>query len=673
MRSFWESLGLSGRVSAGRAGVLMGTLAAAGALAGLGWPSSAAACGGLFCNNSQPVNQTAERILFVDNGDDTTTAVIEIQYQGPAERFAWVLPVPEIANPDEDIRVSSELALDRLQQATNPQYRLTVRFEDDCQRPGAQMVTGTTAGPADPAATPPPNAAMEPAVVVEASGSVGPFDWELIATNPDFDDPAQEAIDWLEENDYDVGDLGPELLRPYLADDNKLLAVRLTKGNDTGSIRPLMITYAGDKPSIPIKPTAVAADPDMGIMVWVGGKERAIPKNYNLLELNEALIDWFQPMRNYNDVVTAAADEAGGHGFVTEYANSSTTLQNTVVPVFERNNWASFSGQTFPSGIQMLNRASGLFGRWDGFRDAVSGSITIPDGADFDIEDVLGCPNCYLGTPMSAQEDAPRASLDMELLRRLLFEQVVRPMLETDALVQSQSWVTRLYTTMSPEEMTEDPVFDFNPDLPAVSNIHTQERIVGCDFNGPWRVEFEAGVVRGTGVGVWPMQMGADDLPAALRISVVGTSGSPTVMIDNTDEIRRALDIDGLDRDEADDDEDDDVGADEAPSAGAGGDGDRADDPDKDEDEDEDEDVDQGVDEDHEDTGGDRVGDSAGGDDSKGSGGDDGGLFCHVATPGAGSGLEAPFSTVLVGLLASGWLSRRRRRAHGRGAGGWTS
>ena len=46
------------------------------------------ACGGLFCNQSQPVNQAAERILFVDNGDNTTTAIIQIMYEGPSERFA---------------------------------------------------------------------------------------------------------------------------------------------------------------------------------------------------------------------------------------------------------------------------------------------------------------------------------------------------------------------------------------------------------------------------------------------------------------------------------------------------------------------------------------------------------------------------------------------------------
>src|SRR5688500_944630 len=84
------------------------------------------ACGGLFCNSAQPVNQAAERILFVENDDGTVTAVIEIQYEGPAESFSWVLPVPGVPL----LSFSSTLAFDRLQSATNPTYMLQTTFED---------------------------------------------------------------------------------------------------------------------------------------------------------------------------------------------------------------------------------------------------------------------------------------------------------------------------------------------------------------------------------------------------------------------------------------------------------------------------------------------------------------------------------------------------------------
>ena len=58
---------------------------------------------------------------------------------------------------------------------------------------------------------------------------------------------------------------------------------------------------------------------------------------------------------------------------------------------------------------------------------------------------------------------------------------VIEPMVETEALIQSRPYITRLYTTLSAEEMTEDPVFNFNPDLPSVANIHVATRIIECN------------------------------------------------------------------------------------------------------------------------------------------------------------------------------------------------
>ncbi len=48
---------------------------------------------------------------------------------------------------------------------------------------------------------------------------------------------------------------------------------------------------------------------------------------------------------------------------------------------------------------------------------------------------------------------------------------VVEPLQKAQALVEAHPYLTRLYTTLSAEEMTVDPMFDFNPDLPEVANV----------------------------------------------------------------------------------------------------------------------------------------------------------------------------------------------------------
>src|SRR5450432_3955351 len=97
-------------------------------------PKVASACGGFFCNQAQPVNQAAEGIIFADNGDGTVTAVIQIQYQGPSKNFSWLLPISSVPKADSDIGVASNLAMQRLQTATNPSYSLTTTVEGTCKQ-----------------------------------------------------------------------------------------------------------------------------------------------------------------------------------------------------------------------------------------------------------------------------------------------------------------------------------------------------------------------------------------------------------------------------------------------------------------------------------------------------------------------------------------------------------
>lgn len=59
-------------------------------------PSPAFACGGMFCDTSTAttiVVQAAERIVFsFDEGMLDTE--VQIAFQGEADEFAWVVPVP---------------------------------------------------------------------------------------------------------------------------------------------------------------------------------------------------------------------------------------------------------------------------------------------------------------------------------------------------------------------------------------------------------------------------------------------------------------------------------------------------------------------------------------------------------------------------------------------------
>ncbi len=75
---------------------------------------------------------------------------------------------------------------------------------------------------------------------------------------------------------------------------------------------------------MPIRLTAVAAQPDMGVIVWLLGDSRAVPLNYLHVTPNYTRLNWYAGTTNayvsYQGLVTAAMDEAGGQGFATDYA-----------------------------------------------------------------------------------------------------------------------------------------------------------------------------------------------------------------------------------------------------------------------------------------------------------------------------------------------------------------
>ncbi len=333
---------------------------------------------------------------------------------------------------------------------------------------------------------------------------------------------------WLNDNGYDVPEGAPALLGPYLEDGLYLLALKLQKNADAGSIRPIVLTYDATKPMIPIKLTAVAANDDMGVLTWVLGSGQAVPKNYYALELNEARINWFNPSPTYNDVVTQAANEASGQGFVTEYAQPGSDLDGRVWAEWEEQRWQEFkAGRTFLG--SPVVEAAFAFSRWDGFWDVVRRHVQLPPNVT--LSDVQDCVDCYEGY---VADDEFVSALEAD---------VIEPARVVQRLIDSHPQVTRLYTTMSAAEMTVDPLFTFNADLPPVSNLHNARRIIECapgyySSQAPWRIELpQGGVVRGgpDTLGQWPTEF--DALPANFKILRRGEKGSGQVVEDNSSAI----------------------------------------------------------------------------------------------------------------------------------------
>src|SRR6185436_19068081 len=189
--------------------------------------------------------------------------------------------------------------------------------------------------------------------------------------------------------------------------------------------------------------------------------------------------------------------------------------------------------------MQMVQQANANWAGYDGLDEAFAEAVTLP--ATVSLGDYKNCMVCYMSEP--------GVSFDTTKYMKALYEMVVKPMIDTQKLLDARPYMTRLYTTMSAAEMTMDPVFAFNAQAETVSNFHTADRVVECDAdtdpfapNVPWTVMLPQGdMVRGTEANVWPVDI--ESQPAAARILQYASEGQAQLIEDNSDRITAALGV----------------------------------------------------------------------------------------------------------------------------------
>lgn len=356
---------------------------------------NAHACGGLFCQNS-PVSQNAERIIFTENEDGSTSAIIQIQYTGEAPDFSWILPISTPISA-EDIEVPDDAmeAFVELQQMTTP--RFIPPPMPQCARDMEMEMVMSESMDEDGGG-----------VEVFASGEVGPFGFDVIGSS----DP-NALINWLRENKYRVEEPMEPLINVYVEEEFFFLAMKLLPDAGVDEIAPIKITYDSPDPMIPIRLTAVAANPNMAVLVWFFASAQAQATNYEKIEIADEEITFFVfGGHNYWQILQNKADAVNGLGFITEYALPTGQLAFT---------------------NPLLQELSGQY-----------------------------------------------------------------------------NFLTRLNTFMDPEQMTVDPIFAYDSDLPEQSNVHDLS-----EMSGVWECEDEIGIVEQV-ANVITGEESASDAPQAV-------------------------------------------------------------------------------------------------------------------------------------------------------------
>jgi len=471
------------------------------------------ACGGFFhaghTRERSPVKQAGLNIAFgvrsadvdvnLDRGEGTSNInatvdvemTVQINYEGPAEDFAWVVPVP--AKPT--ISISSDILFSALSEATRPTFNLSIDesraiSDSSCwrRRERERNLCGGGYRPAP----------VEEGIVLE-TGSIGPFDF-VVLDPPDNDtgnssDP-NNVFDWLNTNGYAQPEEAKPLVARYAEMGMQFVALRLQNNSTTGDIQPVTLAYQlphslQDNPvgNIPIELTSIAATPDMPIQIYLLGPHRGVAYNFADVEIDHQLIDWWGCfyssqdcyLESFRNLFHDVAIDVNGHAVITEFAGELDHGENgEVLDVW---------GLDVEIDIEELGRTT----------DPVDFMIFLQEAEVPDLPLVHSIierhipygdvPNwCRDGYPYFSAE-YPTACLSRVDWDGLVFDpkglaadleaEVFQPARDAKEWVGSYEYMSRLYAKLDPEQMDRDPVFAFLPDL---SDVPKDVSAVGVPF-----------------------------------------------------------------------------------------------------------------------------------------------------------------------------------------------
>jgi MYXO-CTERM domain-containing protein len=324
-------------------------------------------------------------------------------------------------------------------------------------------------------------------------------------------------------------------------------------GVGVSAIQPIVLTFRGTEACVPLRLTAIAANPDMPVLVWVLGDTRVAPRGYYEIVIDDASIDWERNGTNYfgaTGLVSRAANEAGGNAFVTEYAGPSDIARQSVYTNGQINLTTLGQAMIPPAYVQLLAQMGlandplilPLLGKYIPMPDAVK---------KMGVTDVQ-----FYGNISVYWNQFAFPPYDLVGLTDAISMSIVTPRMNAQMMLDAHPMLTRLNTFISPEEMTDDPFFFETQSLPNLSSRHAATIRIMCGnrqftaCNAPRRLELSDGrfIWLNKGVAGTTCQYPVTDLSDLKTLPTLQVAferelmGDGTRVIDNTTTIGKAID-----------------------------------------------------------------------------------------------------------------------------------
>ncbi|MGA1626639.1 MAG: DUF2330 domain-containing protein, partial [Prochlorothrix sp.] len=232
-------------------------------LGGAAW----AFCGFYVSKADSSLYNRASQVAIARDGDRTILTMAN-DYQGEAQDFAMVVPVP-VPIEEGQVRVGDPRVLDRLDAFSAP--RLVEYFDSNpCDPPVPMMMEGALMAPSAAGNGARQSLAdrAELGVTVDASFSVGEYDIQILSAT---DSNGLET--WLNRNSYKIPAGASDLLRPYIRQNMKFFVAKVNleafDRSEFQKLRPLQIAYESPRFMLPIRLGMMNAQGEQDLLVYL--------------------------------------------------------------------------------------------------------------------------------------------------------------------------------------------------------------------------------------------------------------------------------------------------------------------------------------------------------------------------------------------------------------------
>ena len=298
-------------------------------------------CGFYVSDANQSLVNKATRVALMRDGTRTVLSMSN-DYDGPAQDFAMVVPVP-IVLQQENVHTLPQEVFTHLESLTAP--RLVEYWEQDpCYRPPAiryravrRSMEGAAAMPTDEAADD-----RDLGVRIEARFSVGEYDVLVLSATQ-----STGLETWLHQNHYNIPTGAAEYLSPYVREQWKFFVAKVdierAQRRPGGGVRlsPLRFHYDAQDFRLPVRLGLMNANGAQDLIVYVlHPTSRFEVANYANVFIPTNLDVSNSARGNFGELYARlfdyTLDQAGGRAVVTEYSWSTNSCDPCPTPPIDQ-------------------------------------------------------------------------------------------------------------------------------------------------------------------------------------------------------------------------------------------------------------------------------------------------------------------------------------------------